>query len=358
MAPVWERTAGVDGFVSLEVDPTIAYDREAQYEQAIRFHREVDRRNLYVKIPGDRAGPRRDRGLHRRGALDQRDADLLAGALRGGRRGVPARARAARRRRAAIRARCARSRASSSPASTPRPTGASTRSAAPSSRAGSRSRTRSSRTSTGRRRSRASAGRRSRQQGRRPQRCLWASTSTKNPEYRDVMYVEELIGPGRREHDARRDDSRVPGSRRGARTRSRRARRRARAARRARRRRASTTTTSSRRSSARACRSSPTRSRSCSTGSGRRREQSPRAERSRGLCDGDDAGEPARGRARAAAQAGSVRPRHLRRLGRPHAAQALPGALRAGLPPAAARAVRGRRRRAHASRRRRSSPPR
>ena len=31
--------------------------------------------------------------------------------------------------------------------------------------------------------------------GATPQRCLWASTSTKNPEYRDVMYVEELIGP-------------------------------------------------------------------------------------------------------------------------------------------------------------------
>ncbi len=30
--------------------------------------------------------------------------------------------------------------------------------------------------------------------GARPQRLLWASTSTKNPEYRDVMYVEELIG--------------------------------------------------------------------------------------------------------------------------------------------------------------------
>jgi len=30
--------------------------------------------------------------------------------------------------------------------------------------------------------------------GARPQRCLWASTSTKNPEYRDVMYVEQLIG--------------------------------------------------------------------------------------------------------------------------------------------------------------------
>src|SRR3954447_21473812 len=30
--------------------------------------------------------------------------------------------------------------------------------------------------------------------GATPQRCLWASTSTKNPDYRDVMYVEELIG--------------------------------------------------------------------------------------------------------------------------------------------------------------------
>jgi transaldolase len=31
--------------------------------------------------------------------------------------------------------------------------------------------------------------------GATPQRCLWASTSTKNPDYRDVIYVEELIGP-------------------------------------------------------------------------------------------------------------------------------------------------------------------
>jgi transaldolase len=32
--------------------------------------------------------------------------------------------------------------------------------------------------------------------GARPQRPLWASTSTKNPDYRDVMYVEQLIAPG------------------------------------------------------------------------------------------------------------------------------------------------------------------
>src|SRR5919202_1914505 len=34
-----------------------------------------------------------------------------------------------------------------------------------------------------------------RERGATAQRCLWASTSTKNPEYRDVLYVEELIGP-------------------------------------------------------------------------------------------------------------------------------------------------------------------
>jgi transaldolase len=32
------------------------------------------------------------------------------------------------------------------------------------------------------------------ERGGRPQRCLWASTSTKNPNYRDVLYSEELIG--------------------------------------------------------------------------------------------------------------------------------------------------------------------
>ncbi|MBE0695533.1 MAG: hypothetical protein IH586_01285, partial [Anaerolineaceae bacterium] len=34
-----------------------------------------------------------------------------------------------------------------------------------------------------------------RAKGARVQRPLWASTSTKNPKYRDVMYVEELVGP-------------------------------------------------------------------------------------------------------------------------------------------------------------------
>ena len=33
------------------------------------------------------------------------------------------------------------------------------------------------------------------EKGANPQRCLWASTSTKNPDYRDILYVEELVGP-------------------------------------------------------------------------------------------------------------------------------------------------------------------
>ncbi len=56
MLPVWERTAGVDGWVSLEVDPTLAYEREKTYDQAIRFNNEVDRPNLYVKIPATKPG--------------------------------------------------------------------------------------------------------------------------------------------------------------------------------------------------------------------------------------------------------------------------------------------------------------
>ena len=87
-------------------------------------------------------------------------------------------------------------RASSSPAWTRRPTGGSTRSAVTtSSRASSRSPTPSSRTSTTRRSSPATAGRPLAERGATTQRPLWASTSTKNPAYRDVMYVEDLIGP-------------------------------------------------------------------------------------------------------------------------------------------------------------------
>src|SRR5262245_10753961 len=55
LGPVHDRT-GYDGFVSWEVDPTLAYDREATYEEAQRLHAWIDRPNLYVKIPATKPG--------------------------------------------------------------------------------------------------------------------------------------------------------------------------------------------------------------------------------------------------------------------------------------------------------------
>ena len=54
--PVWERTGGIDGYVSLEVDPRLAYDREQTFAQAQRLKALVARDNLYVKIPATKPG--------------------------------------------------------------------------------------------------------------------------------------------------------------------------------------------------------------------------------------------------------------------------------------------------------------
>ncbi|HEY7961568.1 MAG TPA: transaldolase [Solirubrobacteraceae bacterium] len=50
-APIWESGLGRDGYVSLEVDPRLAYDASATYREALRLHAAVDRPNLMVKIP-------------------------------------------------------------------------------------------------------------------------------------------------------------------------------------------------------------------------------------------------------------------------------------------------------------------
>jgi transaldolase len=54
--PLYERTGGEDGFVSLEVQPDIAYDSDATIEEAMRLHKLVDRPNLFVKIPATLQG--------------------------------------------------------------------------------------------------------------------------------------------------------------------------------------------------------------------------------------------------------------------------------------------------------------
>jgi transaldolase len=54
--PVYEKTGGEDGRVSLEVEPDIAYDSEATIEEAARVHDMIDRPNLFVKIPATLQG--------------------------------------------------------------------------------------------------------------------------------------------------------------------------------------------------------------------------------------------------------------------------------------------------------------
>ncbi|WP_419919439.1 transaldolase [Candidatus Poriferisocius sp.] len=56
LAPVHEASDGVDGFVSVEVDPTLARDTEGTLAAARAIHQRVNRPNLYVKIPGTAEG--------------------------------------------------------------------------------------------------------------------------------------------------------------------------------------------------------------------------------------------------------------------------------------------------------------
>jgi transaldolase len=53
---VHERTAGVDGFCSLEVSPLLADDTAATIAQAAELHAKAERENLFIKIPGTPAG--------------------------------------------------------------------------------------------------------------------------------------------------------------------------------------------------------------------------------------------------------------------------------------------------------------
>ena len=194
LRPAWERTAGVDGFVSIEVEPGLAYDRDGTFEQAIELHELVDRPNCYVKIPATRLGlgPIEDciaRGKSINVTLIfslQRYAEVAEAYIRGLERLVA--------------------------------------SGGDPKQVSSVASFFVSRVDTEADKRLEALGRKDLQgklavanaklayqhyletfagtrweflagKGARPQRCLWASTSTKNPEYPDTIYVSELIGP-------------------------------------------------------------------------------------------------------------------------------------------------------------------
>ena len=56
MRPLYDTSNGLDGFVSLEVDPTLANDTSATIRAAQHLHTLVDRPNLYIKIPATSPG--------------------------------------------------------------------------------------------------------------------------------------------------------------------------------------------------------------------------------------------------------------------------------------------------------------
>lgn len=54
--PVYEQTDGLDGYISIEVPPTIAEDTESTINEAIRYYNAIGRENLMIKIPGTPEG--------------------------------------------------------------------------------------------------------------------------------------------------------------------------------------------------------------------------------------------------------------------------------------------------------------
>jgi transaldolase len=52
LRPVFDESGGTDGFVSLELAPDRARDTEGSVDDALRFHRQIDEPNLMIKIPG------------------------------------------------------------------------------------------------------------------------------------------------------------------------------------------------------------------------------------------------------------------------------------------------------------------
>ncbi|MHB8468387.1 MAG: transaldolase [Gaiellaceae bacterium] len=196
LASVHERSPE-DGFVSWEVDPTLAYDREATFDEAMRLHAWLDRPNLYVKIPATKPGlgAIEDSIAHGKSINVtlifslQRHREVAEAYLRGLERlvasgGDPAKVHSV--------ASFFVSRVDTEADKRLEAIGSKEALALRGKLAIANAKLayeHYEQTFSGGRWE-FLAGK-----GANPQRCLWASTSTKNPEYRDVVYVEELIGP-------------------------------------------------------------------------------------------------------------------------------------------------------------------
>jgi transaldolase len=192
--PVWDGGKGKDGYISMEVDPNFAYESEATIEEAVRFHDWVERPNLYVKIPATAPGlPAIEEMIARGRNINvtlifslQRHAEVAEAYIRGLERLVEAGGDPAK---VASVASFFVSRVDTEAdrrldeVAHPELKG---KLAIANAKLAYQA---YKQIFSGERWEALAA------KGASKQWCLWASTSTKNPEYRDVMYVEELIGP-------------------------------------------------------------------------------------------------------------------------------------------------------------------
>lgn len=192
---VWERTDHLDGQVSLEVDPALAYDRDGTVAEAKRLHELIDRQNLYIKIPATEPGL---------GAIEETIAAgiavnvTLTFSLERHRAVADAYLRGLER----------LVKGGGDPSDVPSvasffvsrvDTETDKRLDAIGGHDELLGRLAIANAKLAYQQYReVFAGERweaLKTKGARPQRCLWASTSVKDPRYRDTMYVEELIGP-------------------------------------------------------------------------------------------------------------------------------------------------------------------
>jgi transaldolase len=195
LRPVWDAGAGQDGYVSIEVDPNLAYDTEGTIAEAQRLHELVDRPNCFVKIPATEPGlPAIEEMLARGRSINvtlifslQRYAEVVEAFQRGLERlveggGDPGPVASV--------ASFFVSRVDTEADRRLEELGAPDKLKGKLAIANAKLAYERYKELHADERWEALAAK-----GARTQRCLWASTSTKNPAYRDVMYVEELIGP-------------------------------------------------------------------------------------------------------------------------------------------------------------------
>jgi transaldolase/glucose-6-phosphate isomerase len=204
LRPVYDETAGRDGFVSLEVAPRLAHDTRGTIEEARRLWRAVGRENVMIKVPGTPEGVLAvevltDEGVNVNVTLlfSLRAYQAAAGAFL-----VGLEKRAARGADVGRIASVASFFVSRIDTAVDRILAARLGAAGPAERPVLESLAGKAAVACAKRAYHlygrifdGPAWRKLADRGARTQRLLWASTGTKNPAYSDVKYVEELVGP-------------------------------------------------------------------------------------------------------------------------------------------------------------------